>query len=97
MLATKWDDEDFRSYRDAFPESATLSPEAFEAHVNDLTERDVKVAYLKDLQGVNPSPRSDNVNVRDRGFPTFSAMLKQIRVPLGRRLQVTYLFDTTIP
>ncbi|EXJ53755.1 2,3-diketo-5-methylthio-1-phosphopentane phosphatase [Cladophialophora psammophila CBS 110553] len=51
VLASKWEDPTFISYRDAFPESATSSPEAFEAHVKDLTERDVKIAYLKNLQG----------------------------------------------
>ncbi len=51
VLATKWDDGTFKTYCDSFPESATVSREAFEAHVKDLTERDVKVAYLKDLQG----------------------------------------------
>ncbi|OAP56012.1 2,3-diketo-5-methylthio-1-phosphopentane phosphatase [Fonsecaea erecta] len=51
VLASKWDDPTFIPYRDAFPEPATSSPEEFEAHVKDLTERDVKIAYLKNLQG----------------------------------------------
>ncbi|KAK7887757.1 enolase-phosphatase E1 [Exophiala xenobiotica] len=51
VLANKWDDPTFISYRDAFPETARSSPEAFEAHVKDLTQRDVKIAYLKNLQG----------------------------------------------
>ncbi|KIV84274.1 2,3-diketo-5-methylthio-1-phosphopentane phosphatase [Exophiala sideris] len=51
VLATKWDDPTFTPYRDAFPESASSSPKALEAHVKDLTERDVKIAYLKNLQG----------------------------------------------
>ncbi|KIX97849.1 uncharacterized protein Z520_06627 [Fonsecaea multimorphosa CBS 102226] len=51
VLASKWNDSTFISYRDAFPESAASSPEAFETHVKDLTERDVKIAYLKNLQG----------------------------------------------
>ncbi|EXJ65507.1 2,3-diketo-5-methylthio-1-phosphopentane phosphatase [Cladophialophora yegresii CBS 114405] len=51
VLATKWDDEGFKGYRDKFPETARSSRALFEAHVKDLTARDVKVAYLKDLQG----------------------------------------------
>lgn len=51
VLAETWDDPDFKPYRDAFPEEARRSREALEAHVKDLTERDVKVAYLKNLQG----------------------------------------------
>lgn len=52
MLATQWDDEAFRPYRDAFPQEYRDSPEAMQAHVEDLTKRDVKIAYLKNLQGM---------------------------------------------
>jgi enolase-phosphatase E1 len=51
VLATQWDSASFRSYRDAFPEEHRGSPEALQAHVEDLTRRDVKVAALKNLQG----------------------------------------------
>jgi enolase-phosphatase E1 len=51
VLATQWDSASFRSYRDAFPEEHRTSPEALQAHVEDLTRRDVKVAALKNLQG----------------------------------------------
>ncbi|KAI9837472.1 MAG: hypothetical protein M1819_007120 [Sarea resinae] len=51
VLAEKWDDADFTPYKNAFPEEARQSREAFEQHVQDLTARDVKVAYLKGLQG----------------------------------------------
>jgi enolase-phosphatase E1 len=51
VLKSKWDSEDFKPYRDAFPEEAKASPEALQAHVEDLTRRDVKIAYHKNLQG----------------------------------------------
>lgn len=51
VLSTKWDDSEFQSYRDAFPEEHRSSPDTLQAHVEDLTKRDVKVAYLKNLQG----------------------------------------------
>lgn len=51
VLANKWDDEEFKAYRDAFPEDARESPEKLQAHVEDLTKRDVKIAHLKNLQG----------------------------------------------
>ncbi|KAK5083972.1 enolase-phosphatase E1 [Lithohypha guttulata] len=51
VLREKWDDPDFKPYRDAFPAEARGSPDALEAHVKDLTEQDVKIAYLKNLQG----------------------------------------------
>ncbi len=51
VLASKWDSKEFKSYRDAFPADARGSPSALQAHVEDLTQRDVKAAYLKNLQG----------------------------------------------
>ncbi|KAK5108095.1 hypothetical protein LTR62_008812 [Meristemomyces frigidus] len=51
VLTTKWDDRDFIPYRDAFPPSHRSSPQALQAHVEDLTKRDIKIAYLKNLQG----------------------------------------------
>ncbi|KAF7189058.1 Enolase-phosphatase E1 [Pseudocercospora fuligena] len=51
VLATKWEDTEFATYRDAFPEEHRKSPGALQAHVEDLTKQDVKIAYLKNLQG----------------------------------------------
>ncbi|KAI7115577.1 hypothetical protein KC352_g34303, partial [Hortaea werneckii] len=51
VLARKWDDADFKPYKDAFPAEHRTSPAALQAHVEDLTRRDVKIAYLKNLQG----------------------------------------------
>ena len=51
VIHERWDSADFKPYRDAFPAEAQASPEAFEAHVKDLTARDVKITYLKNLQG----------------------------------------------
>lgn len=50
-MEAKWDSPDFASYRDAFPEEHRASPTALRAHVADLMSRDVKIAYLKSLQG----------------------------------------------
>lgn len=51
VAKTKWDDPNFITYRDAFPQEHRESPEKLVAHVEDLTKRDVKIAYLKNLQG----------------------------------------------
>lgn len=51
VLKEKWNDPKFVPFRDDFPDEHKASPEALEAHVKDLTERDVKIAYLKNLQG----------------------------------------------
>ncbi|KAH0544418.1 hypothetical protein FGG08_001445 [Glutinoglossum americanum] len=51
VLDEKWDDAEFQQYRDAFPDRVRGDRDAFEGLVRELTERDVKVAYLKSLQG----------------------------------------------
>ncbi|KAF5230258.1 hypothetical protein ACHAPM_006787 [Fusarium culmorum] len=51
VLEQEWDSSEFAKYRDAFPEEYRNSPSDFEAHVRDLVKRDVKIAYLKSLQG----------------------------------------------
>ncbi|KAK1820323.1 enolase-phosphatase E1, partial [Friedmanniomyces endolithicus] len=51
VLATQWTSPTFIPYRQAFPLSHRTSPSALQTHVEDLTARDVKIAYLKDLQG----------------------------------------------
>ncbi|KAF6805183.1 2,3-diketo-5-methylthio-1-phosphopentane phosphatase [Colletotrichum sojae] len=46
-----WDSPDFATYRNAFPEDCAIDRSTFEAHFRDLVSRDVKVSYLKALQG----------------------------------------------
>jgi len=50
-LATKWDEEGFKQYRNAFPPEYNTSPRVLEDHVRDLMSKDLKVPYLKSLQG----------------------------------------------
>jgi len=50
-VTSKWDDEDFKPYREAFPPEHRASPDALEAHARDLMSKDQKVPYLKSLQG----------------------------------------------
>lgn len=51
MSDQEWDSPEFVSYRNAFPEEYRNDRPAFEAHVNNLVQQDVKVSYLKALQG----------------------------------------------
>ncbi|KAK0842661.1 enolase-phosphatase E1 [Friedmanniomyces endolithicus] len=51
VLATQWTSPTFIPYRQVFPLSHRTSPSALQSHVEELTQRDVKIAYLKDLQG----------------------------------------------
>ncbi|KAK4123718.1 2,3-diketo-5-methylthio-1-phosphopentane phosphatase [Parathielavia appendiculata] len=50
-LAKEWSSPSFAPYRDAFPPEHSATPEALTAHVQDLMRHDVKIAYLKSLQG----------------------------------------------
>jgi len=50
-LATQWDSPSFQPYRSAFPAEYRTSSEAFESHVRDLMSQDLKIPYLKSLQG----------------------------------------------
>ncbi|KAH9221058.1 HAD-like domain-containing protein [Leptodontidium sp. 2 PMI_412] len=51
LLTTSWTSPTFAPYRDAFPPQYRTDPSTFRAHVHDLVARDVKIAYLKNLQG----------------------------------------------
>ncbi|RMZ91056.1 hypothetical protein DV736_g1694, partial [Chaetothyriales sp. CBS 134916] len=51
VVRSKWDSPDFEKYKSAFPKECQETPENFIEHVKDLTERNVKIAYFKDLQG----------------------------------------------
>ncbi|KAF2722053.1 2,3-diketo-5-methylthio-1-phosphopentane phosphatase, partial [Polychaeton citri CBS 116435] len=76
VLATKWDDESFRPYRGAFPEDVRNSSEALLAHVEDLTRRDVKIAYLKSLQGYL---WEDGYRSKAYSTPLFKDVVPQLR------------------
>ena len=52
IVQEKWDDPEFIHFRDEFPPDARQSPASLLAHVEDLTAKDVKISYLKNLQGV---------------------------------------------
>ncbi|KAF2157404.1 2,3-diketo-5-methylthio-1-phosphopentane phosphatase [Myriangium duriaei CBS 260.36] len=79
VLAEKWDDEDFKQYRDQFPEEVKVSPEALQAHVEDLTKRDVKVAYLKNLQGYLWQSGYENKAYATSLFPDVEPQLQHWR------------------
>ncbi|KAF2454422.1 acireductone synthase-like protein [Lineolata rhizophorae] len=51
IATTKWDDPEFANVRNDFPPFAKENPEALCAHVTELQKNDVKIAYLKNLQG----------------------------------------------
>ncbi|KAI0194986.1 enolase-phosphatase E1 [Astrocystis sublimbata] len=50
-LVAKWDKPEFAAYRNAFPPEYRQSRGEFATHAQDLMDRDVKISYLKNLQG----------------------------------------------
>ncbi|KNG45584.1 2,3-diketo-5-methylthio-1-phosphopentane phosphatase [Stemphylium lycopersici] len=51
LARNSWADADFQSLIAPFPDDTKQSADALLAHVEDLTRRDVKAVYLKQLQG----------------------------------------------
>ncbi|KAK6542490.1 enolase-phosphatase E1 [Orbilia ellipsospora] len=51
VLQEQWTSDEFAPYRNEFPPEYREDPKAFLAHVEHLTKNDVKIAYLKNLQG----------------------------------------------
>ncbi|KAI4912125.1 uncharacterized protein J4E92_010170 [Alternaria infectoria] len=51
LARNSWSDADFQTLIASFPDDAKRSADALLAHVQDLTRRDVKAVYLKQLQG----------------------------------------------
>ncbi|RMZ78221.1 hypothetical protein DV738_g4020, partial [Chaetothyriales sp. CBS 135597] len=51
VVQSQWESPAFEKYKSAFPQEYQESAEKLIEHVNDLTERNVKIAYFKDLQG----------------------------------------------
>ncbi|TGJ83562.1 hypothetical protein E0Z10_g5216 [Xylaria hypoxylon] len=50
-LEAQWDNSDFAKYKDAYPPEYSTSKDELAAHTRDLMDKDVKIAYLKSLQG----------------------------------------------
>ncbi|KAI1431926.1 enolase-phosphatase E1 [Xylaria sp. CBS 124048] len=50
-LETQWDSPNFAKYKDAFPPEYRSSKHDLAAHVEDLMNKDLKISYLKALQG----------------------------------------------
>ncbi|KAK8138860.1 enolase-phosphatase E1 [Apiospora sp. TS-2023a] len=71
----QWDKPEFKVYRDAFPAEYQESQDAFQAHVVDLVERDVKVSYLKSLQGYLWEEGYRSGQIKAPLFPDVAPML----------------------
>ncbi|KAI0835550.1 enolase-phosphatase E1 [Hypoxylon sp. FL0890] len=76
-LKTQWDNPEFAKYRDAFPPEYSSSRDALEAHVRDLVEKDVKVSYLKSLQGYLWEAGYASGDLKAPLFPDVAAKLSE--------------------
>ncbi|KAK6522290.1 enolase-phosphatase E1 [Arthrobotrys megalospora] len=90
VLAEKWDTQEFAPYRNEFPAEYRDERENFEAHVRDLTARDVKVAYLKGLQGYLwlTAYRSGNIKA-----PLYADVIRALPLWTSRGLKV-YIYSS---
>ncbi|KAF5018377.1 hypothetical protein F66182_9647 [Fusarium sp. NRRL 66182] len=77
VLDEEWDSPEFAKYRDVFPEEYRNSRSDFEAHVGHLVERDVKIAYLKSLQGYLWLQGYKSGNIVAPLFPDVEPFFKQ--------------------
>jgi enolase-phosphatase E1 len=69
ILSTQWDSPTFCPYRDAFPPEHRSTPDALLAHVHDLMAQDLKIPYLKALQGYLWLTGYENGSLRCPLFP----------------------------
>ncbi|KAK6342103.1 enolase-phosphatase E1 [Orbilia blumenaviensis] len=90
VLDEKWDTPEFAPYRNEFPTEFRDEREKLEAHVRDLTARDVKVAYLKGLQGYLwlTAYRSGNIKA-----PLYADVIRALPLWTSRGLKV-YIYSS---
>ncbi|KAH7037764.1 acireductone synthase-like protein [Microdochium trichocladiopsis] len=75
-LDTQWDSPEFAPYRAAFPAEHAASKDALFAHVQDLMAQDLKISYLKSLQGYLWQRGYANGEIRAPLFPDVAPKLK---------------------
>lgn len=75
-LDREWDSPEFAPYRNAFPEEYRSSRADFEAHFRDLVNRDVKIAYLKSLQGLLWEQGYKSGEIRAPLFPDVAPFMR---------------------
>ncbi|KAI0377800.1 enolase-phosphatase E1 [Hypomontagnella monticulosa] len=78
-LKTQWNNPAFAKYRDAFPAEYSSSRDALEAHVRDLMQKDVKISYLKSLQGYLWEAGYASGDLKAPLFPDVAAKLSEWR------------------
>lgn len=76
-LAAKWNDPEFQQYKLAFPPAYCSSPQSFESHVRDLMAEDLKIPYLKSLQGYLWLKGYESGDLRCPLFPDVTPAMQQ--------------------
>ncbi|KAM3071939.1 enolase-phosphatase E1 [Clarireedia jacksonii] len=76
-LEAEWDSPSFLPYRSAFPSEHAATPDALLSHVRDLMSKDLKIAYLKSLQGYLWLRGYESGELKCPMFPDVHPALKQ--------------------
>lgn len=80
FLEENWSSPEFAPYKAAFPDHAQESSTALESYVRELTEKDVKVACLKSLQGLLWRTGYENGTIKAPIYPdVFPAIRTWVR------------------
>lgn len=90
VLQEQWDSDEFAPYRNDFPPEYRQDPSEFSAHVQHLTKNDVKIAYLKNLQGYLwlKAYRSGAVRA-----PVYSDVISALKLWIEKGLKV-YIYSS---
>ncbi|KAL7272316.1 enolase-phosphatase E1 [Rhizina undulata] len=85
FLKAQWDSPSFQPYREAFPEDVKDTPAHLEAYVRELSEKDLKVSCLKQLQGLLWRTGYENGEIK---APIYPDVLPAIKTWVERGLRV---------
>ncbi|KAH9867628.1 hypothetical protein IAQ61_008222 [Plenodomus lingam] len=84
LARESWSDANFQTLIDGFPDATKRDASTLIAHVQDLTQRDVKAVYLKHLQGRLPNFSTTSPQARWHPSPVSQQIM-------GLRFGITFV------
>ncbi|RYN24453.1 hypothetical protein AA0113_g10181 [Alternaria arborescens] len=88
LARNSWSDADFQNLIASFPEDSRTSADALITHVEDLTRRDIKAVYLKQLQGTLWTTGFRNGDLKTPLFDDVVPTLEQWKTTQGKTLAI---------
>ncbi|KAL1796085.1 hypothetical protein ACET3X_006309 [Alternaria dauci] len=88
LARNSWSDADFQNLIASFPADSKTSADALIAHVEDLTRRDIKATYLKQLQGTLWTTGFRNGDLKTPLFDDVVPTLEQWKFARGKTLAI---------